>query len=383
MGRRIQTIIIFILITALAAVISLGTIIEKKNNAKLLSEYSSFKDNTIKSIDKAQVVKTQDDNFYTKLRNKKEVNILVMGDDTASSSGVNESESWTNILKDKLEKTYSSKVNIKVNSTKGENILGILMDVDSEKNTNYDLVVIDTGENDLNDLKYNEFSGIYESLIRKIKQNNNKCEVLALVQGSIIKNITYPKAILDTDSYYNVLSFDARDAFKKSSVKLTANGILPNADGYKVYAEGCFQVIKAAADNNKTLKYDNKEALVKNSEEYGKVSKITKAETLDGFTQKDMSFSASKSGSSITINSTGTLVWGNIKFGPDCGKLNIIVDDKFIKELDLYSAVEVNKPIIILSDVVKGNNKIKLQIGKSKNRKSSDYNVGINYIYVN
>lgn len=43
MGRRIQTIIIFILIAALAAVISLGTIIEKKNNAKLLSEYSDYR----------------------------------------------------------------------------------------------------------------------------------------------------------------------------------------------------------------------------------------------------------------------------------------------------------------------------------------------------
>lgn len=382
MGRRIQTIIIFILITALAAVISAGTIIEKKNNAKLLSEYSNFKDNTSKSIDKVQNIKTEDDNFYTKLKNKKEVNILVMGDDTASSSGVNESESWTNILKDKLEKTYSSKVNMKVNSAKGENVLEILMNIDSEKNTKYDLVIIDTGENDLNDLKYNEFSGIYESLIRKIKYNN-KCEVLTLIQGSIIKNITYPKAILDTANYYNVLSFDARDAFKKSSVKLTANGILPNADGYKVYAEGCFQAVKAAADNNKTLKYNSKEPIVKDSEEYGKLNKITKAEAMDGFTQKDISFSASKSDSSITINSTGTLVCGNIKFGPDCGKLNIIVDDKFIKELDLYSAVEVNKSIIILSDVVRGNNKIKLQTGKSKNRMSSDYNVRINYIYVN
>lgn len=382
MGRRIQTIIIFLLISALAAVISAGTIIEKKNNAKLLSEYSNFKYSTSKSIDKAQIVKTEGDNFYTKLKNKKEVNILVMGDDTASSSGVNESESWTNILKDKLEKTYSSKVNMKVNSAKGENVLEMLMNIDSEKNTKYDLVIIDTGENDLNDLKYNEFSGIYESLIRKIKYNN-KCEVLALIQGSIIKNITYPKAILDTANYYNVLSFDARDAFKKSSVKLTANGILPNADGYKVYAEGCFQAVKAAADNNKTLKYDSKEPLVKDSEEYGKLNKITKAEAMDGFTQKDISFSASKSGSGITINSTGTLVCGNIKFGPDCGKLNIIVDDKFIKELDLYSAVEVNKSIIILSDVVRGNNKIKLQTGKSKNRMSSDYNVRINYIYVN
>lgn len=62
-------------------------------------------------------------------------------------------------------------------------------------------MIIDTGENDLNDLKYNEFSGIYESLIRKIKYNN-KCEVLALIKGSIIKNITYPKAILDTVNYY-------------------------------------------------------------------------------------------------------------------------------------------------------------------------------------
>ncbi len=382
MGRRIQTIIIFLLIAALAAVISVGTIIEKKNNAKLLSEYSDFKDNASKGIDKAQVVKTENDDFYTKLKNKKEVNILVMGDDTASSSGVNEAESWTNILKDKLEKTYSSKVNLKVNGTKGENVLGILMDIDSEKNTKYDLVIIDTGENDLNDLQYNEFSSIYESLIRKIKYNN-KCEVLALIQGSIIKNVNYPKAILDTANYYNVLSFDARDEFKKSNVNLTTNGILPNADGYEVYADGCFQAIKTAADNNKTVKYENKEALVKSSEEYGRVSEITKAETLDGFTQKDMSFSASKPGSSITINSTGTFVCGNIKFGPDCGKLNIILDDKFIKELDLYSAVEVNKPIIILSDMVKGNNKIKLQTGKSKNKMSSDYNVRINYIYIN
>mgnify|MGYP004679789737 CR=1 FL=1 len=227
---KVLDISIIILIIALVLVIATGTIKDKKTLAKNMEIYSSNSSNN--SEDNKKQATTS--NPYEKIKNGKEVNILVLGNGVGLSEGkTDESGNWTSSLSKWLEETYKSKANITNLSQDKATVKVGLEELEKNKDS-FDLAYIIFGENDQKEIKPNEFKEDYEKIIKNLKERNKN------EYTNIIQNI-------GKDNDIKVL--DMATVFIKDPApyaKLTTKSrIYPNNVGYSLYFSNVKSLIEA------------------------------------------------------------------------------------------------------------------------------------------
>jgi lysophospholipase L1-like esterase len=210
-------------------------------------------------------------NPYEKIKNKKEIAILVIGDNIAQSEGVPEESKWHTLLGKAIEGSYGAKVSFKQLTGSKQVVTKALEDYNKQEAANkYDFVILCLGEYDIVQGKLEDFKKNYETLIRKIKAGNPNCEVIPLIESSIQNNKTFPSAIKELADYYELPLIDERESFKQSKVDydklmLTPKEkIIPNKEGYKLYADSIFNSVKGNVENGKKVKALEKVEIYKN-----------------------------------------------------------------------------------------------------------------------
>lgn len=242
---KVLDISIIILIIALIVVIVVGTIRDKKTLARNMETYSG--DSTSSSENNENQATTS--NPYEKIKEGKEVNILVLGNGIGLSEGkTDESGNWTSSLSKWLEETYKSKANITNLSQDKATVKVGLEELEKNKDT-FDLAYIIFGENDQKALKPNEFKEDYEKIIKILKERNKNVDIVPIIENSLRKKNEYTTIIeaIGKDNYIKVL--DMATVFTKDPApyaKLTTKGgIYPNNVGYSLYFSNVKSLIEA------------------------------------------------------------------------------------------------------------------------------------------
>jgi len=370
-----EGIIIFILSISLIGVISAGVVKDKAEKNRLSQLRAGVQAATIKSPN----TKT-DNSFYDKVSEKQEISILVLGDAIGESSGVKEESKWYNSINKWINSEYGAKSNIKLFTSPKGNVFAGLSDFNFADNKKYDLVFICFGENDLKDMTLAQYSGVYEALVRNIKTNNNKCEVINIIESSIKSDKTFPEALKKISNYYNLQFVDTRDVFSKSQIpynNLSSNGILPNEKGYELYSSAIEDLLKSNITNKRTVDYEAKTVLYPAALQFSKTTFVDKEIEKSGFEKQGTLISASIKGSSISYTFSGTMVAISFETGLDYGKLNITLDSKLLKKVDCYSEVSGKKILLMYNDVQPGQHKIKVQVSQEINPKSKGNKISL------
>lgn len=247
-------ILVVILSVILIMLIIAGVIKERHDNKLSEEEYVSCNEMYEKKALEENVPEesTKDPSkiigLANKLKGKQDVNVLILGDDIAMSTGrKSEAGIWSDALKNLLESTYGSKVNLKLVAKEGATTEMGLSDIKENDISDYDLVILCYGSNDrkearkLSDVKKN-----YIEIIRQIKQKSPTSLVIAVLESSLELNNSYRLAVLDVAANNYMLVADMRNAFDssgKSEASISNNG-LPNDAGYEIYTQTIAKKIK-------------------------------------------------------------------------------------------------------------------------------------------
>lgn len=256
-----------VLFVALISVVVLGNI---RNNKKL-QELKKAAEESNKVV--ALATKPEEENViknpYEKIKNKKEASMLVLGDYIAQSEGIEEKSKWTSILSSSIERDYGTKLSLELLANKDQGIVKTIEDYNKDKATKkYDFVIVCVGANDVGVLKIEQFRQNYESLVRKIKEGNENCEVILIIESAIRTDKTYPDSIKSISDFYELPCIDARDVFNKSNIPynklVTQDLINPNAIGYKLYGDAMYNLFKTNVESGREVKALKKESLYNN-----------------------------------------------------------------------------------------------------------------------
>lgn len=242
---KVLDISIIILIIALIVVIGVGTIRDKKTLARNMETYSG--DSTSSSENNENQATTS--NPYEKIKEGKEVNILVLGNGIGLSEGkTDESSNWTSSLSKWLEETYKSKANITNLSQDKATVKVGLEELEKNKDT-FDLAYIIFGENDQKAFKPNEFKEDYEKIIEILKERNKNVDIVPIIENSIRKKNEYTTIIEGISKANDLKVLDMATVFTKDPApyaKLTTKGgIYPNNVGYSLYFSNVKSLIEA------------------------------------------------------------------------------------------------------------------------------------------
>ena len=251
---KIENIVIVVLAVILAITLTLGIIKDKKESNKNLEEYNEFineegkdketsSDNVIEESN--EVVK---DDFYSKLRRKEEVKVLVLGDGLALSQGRNSDNGvWDQGVKSLIQSTYGSNVELKSLAKGGSSSAVGVETVKNNDISGYDLIITCYGHNDNKiGTSIEDFKANYQNIIDEIIQKNPNGIIIPIVPSTLASDNKYSNAIKEV-SNTNKLNFaDTKTTFINSGIgegNLTNSG-LPNDTGYQLYTQCIGDVIK-------------------------------------------------------------------------------------------------------------------------------------------
>ncbi|APC42210.1 SGNH/GDSL hydrolase family protein [Clostridium estertheticum] len=315
-------------------------------------------------INRGEVGRISDLNFYQKLHQKKDINALVVGDSIAQSTGTsNFHEKWINVVIKDVQKKYRS--TITTDPITGGSTTGIRawVELNNAKLTKqYDVVFICLGQNDQFNIKPKQFRMFYESIIIKLKKLNPNIEIIPIIESSFRQYNDYSKVIEDLAEHYNLQYADTVGAFNNSGKLysyLSNDLVHPNGKGYVYYAKTIEKVI-----NDNYL--SNKKTDIDCSVLYNNTKKLTdfvfnnSPDLNNGFTIEN-GFIGNEVSENLTFNTTKSVAIIHFLRKPNGGKFKVFIDDNFIKEINTNSTFQVSYSDLIAYNF-RENHKIRIEI---------------------
>lgn len=247
--------IIITLIIVLAGVLTLGIIKDRKVSSDNKADYNKYieESKTTEVAAEPEEVKGETSpenlNFYGKLKDKKAVRILVLGDGLALSQGSTSNGGlWDAGLRNLIQNTYGSTVEL-ISLAKAASASSVGLNVAKSNNLeNYDLVITCFGHNDSNSaININGFKTNYIGIVNEIKSKSPKVVILPVLPSTLPLDNKYRLKIQEVATENGLICIDTKTAFINSGIteaKLL-NGNLPSDIGYQVYTEAVAKVIKA------------------------------------------------------------------------------------------------------------------------------------------
>ena len=249
--------IIIVLFIVLIGVLTLGILKEKKmqkDSESVTSEWVASKDNSTSKEDKKEEEKPSNEEkkeeqeapkeeykgLYSKLKNKADVRMLVLGDGLALSQGRNTTAGiWDKEIANWMTNTYGSKVEL-VSLARAGATSGVGYEVAANNDiSNYDLIIICFGQNDNNKLtNINTFNANYQGIINKVKEKKPEGTLPPKLPSKFVADSAYRVAIQNISENNTLNAIDVSNEFANSGVainQLVGNAGLPNDKGYGLY----------------------------------------------------------------------------------------------------------------------------------------------------
>lgn len=186
-----------------------------------------------------------DCNFYEKLKNGAEVNILIIGDSIAEGYSGDLGCMWFQLLENAVESEYGVKLNFRNVSFGGNaSYCGYVSSKVFADGIDYDLAVLCYGQND-GSAEYVRL--YYEAMIRALRTKYDNIDLISILESPQREITPKMQAILDICEYYDIPVADTITPFNTSEIgyeNLTADGCHPNNEGQKIYCETVMNVIR-------------------------------------------------------------------------------------------------------------------------------------------
>jgi len=357
---------------------------EQKQRLEVQTEYQT------------ELEKVQAGNVYEKLVNKKEISVLIIGDDIAQGGLETEDEKkWYNLLAKRIKEEYGADLTCKNIATPGGTAFDGWIDyITDRERQEYDLVFLCFGANDEREMNFNQkvFGAIVEGLIRNIKKAKASTEISTIIENSI-RSQSYVDTLKQVSEYYEITYADIIKAFIDSRLPfndITEDGRKPNEQGYSIYVNTIFDLIKSNINSKREPGFDGKKPLLyeeSNAFENGKIT--TEFLTIQGFYNSVVAFDkifmkSSHSNDSITYEVSNSHMLGvTLMAGPNCGIVDIYLNNRLIQTYDCYAPYEALRHVLISDNIGMGTHKIRIEVSSIKNAKASNSNVYIHGIITN
>lgn len=264
MRKNTQKVIIILLFVIFIGVLVVGKIKDKEKHSSTSSTVAVTKDKESSNTSDATKDEKKDDSKntenknsnlspYEKINKKQGISMLFLGDKILKASSLNEEDKIDSNIKKWIEDTYAIKVDKTTKTSDKGFVSSSLEDYNSLENKKYDLVVLCTGEFNLGYEPNKKIIENYESIIKKIKENNEKASIYIIIEGSIQTDKNFPTSLNNLAEKYKLNSIDLREDFVGAKAgQLTVDGIIPNEAGYKIYKDNLEQAITKSIEDNKS-----------------------------------------------------------------------------------------------------------------------------------
>lgn len=252
-----KTLLMFLVIVILAVlavmlVVEYGRKQKFRKDADKLNEKYLYEQNEKDNERKKQ---EETSNFYEKIKNGFDVNILIVGDAIENSNGV--STSWRQLLDRYIEDNYFVTVGMTNVSMEGNSsYAGYSCVMNLDDGIDYDLAIICYGHYDDDE----QFDLYYESIVRAIGQKYKNCCVVSVLESAQQTYTDKMKTIQTIAAHYGISVADTIEAFnsgrygEKGEVsELTDDRIHPNDLGQEVYFEVIRDAIIGGSNENRML----------------------------------------------------------------------------------------------------------------------------------
>lgn len=216
--------------------------------------------------------------FYDKLHNQKDVNILIVGDSISEGACIeNKADKWTYRLKDWIEAEYDVKCNM-TNISMGGNTsyAGYGRVIALDDGVQYDLAIICYGQNDSLD----HFRENYESIILALEEKYTGIDMISILESAQLTYTEKMDTIQELCDYYGIPVADTIAGFAESGYAydaLTDDGTHPNEKGAGVYFTVLSDVIQGELNKEITGEwvFDSESARFYAAEECKRVDDCT------------------------------------------------------------------------------------------------------------
>lgn len=174
--------------------------------------------------------------FYQKLTEHLQVNVLFLGNSAATDEGVSEqSNSWVMKIADDIRTKYGCTLRggtyAKPDTT---TFYGYHIMNSYSRGLTYDLMVVCYGAGEDTD----SFEFYYDGLMRSIKNQNSKCEIYCVIEACESGKQENAEKIKEICDYYGGIVIDMNEYYAENNIDfadVTASGITPNLEGNELY----------------------------------------------------------------------------------------------------------------------------------------------------
>ncbi|MEE0969931.1 MAG: SGNH/GDSL hydrolase family protein [Clostridia bacterium] len=176
----------------------------------------------------------ENDDFYTKLKNKEQVNVLFVGDGITEGNGVDDyNRRWVNRLVNEIETSYGAELKGYNYGKENSDAFYGYSNMSFRLTYVYDLVVVCYGAKD----DPNTFKMYYDGLLRAIKNQNPKCEIYCIIEANPLGYGENADAVREICSYYGGVCIDVNAYFKENNIDMseTLVDLIPNEAGNLAY----------------------------------------------------------------------------------------------------------------------------------------------------
>ena len=364
MKKIVVTLSIILIIVAICG-IGIGARRESQNQKKLTALVQKYNNEGL-----TQDATMPTSNVYEDLRQKQDINALVIGDSIAQSNGsTNNSGKWYNLIAKDVKTKYKSFVTTDLITGGGTTGIRAWVELNNDKATKqYDIAYLCFGQKDQWSMTPEQFGNFYESIIIKLKKTNPNIEIVPIIESSFREYNNYSKVVQELSKHYNLQVADTISTFMEtpeSYENLTTDVEIPNDKGYSYYAKTVEKVI----NDNYTAK---KKTNIKYSVLYKDTKKLTtfvfdsNPDLNSGFTINNgvtvnNGLVGDKLSNALTFNTTNSVAIIHYQRLPNGGKFNVYLDGNLVKAIDTSSTYKATYSDLI-SDNLVGKHIIKIEV---------------------
>lgn len=323
---------------------------------------------------------------YEKISEKKPIRYTVIGDSIGRGSGAETPEQkWFNILESKMYAEHGIRMTGEYSVQSGATAFEGLYKLSQFKNAGKsDLVFIVFGENDRKYMEANDFSVLYESLMRKAKAVFPNAEIMTITESSLT-NGRFAEEIEKLSAHYNASHIDMRKVFQKTGIsakELTKDLVHPNGRGYQLYADAIYRQLTQDTEQNKEITAIFEPV---NNQTFESFRTLSSFQESQGFTMKNGYLTSSQKGNYLESEFHGEVLGVKLLRNPDGGKINVYIDGKFETTLSTWWPFERERYLYIASGLSDGHHTVRFEVSgeTSRNNLSDNSIIRIASIIVN
>lgn len=257
--------VILVLIIVLFGVLTLGFLRDKKFQGESEGTMSEAVESQEESTDNEDTSNEEQPleepveepsveykDLSSKLKNKVDVRMLVLGDGLALSQGrASDAGIWDRSIANWITSKYGSKVEL-ISLAKGGSTSAMGYEVATNNDiSKYDLILVCFGQNDNNkSTNVDTFNTNYQGIINKVKEGNPDGTILLILPSTLTGDNSYRVAMKSIAETNNFNAVDINEEFKNSGIatsELVSNG-LPNDKGYELYTQAVTKVIEGLVE---------------------------------------------------------------------------------------------------------------------------------------